>query len=55
MALSGHALGRCSMTRVFSATTWVASFTTRSRRVSNCATRQVERFGIRLRSDHSSQ
>ena len=45
MALSGQALGRCSMTRVFSATTRAASFTRRSRRVSNCATRQVERFG----------
>lgn len=29
MALSGHALGRCSMTRVFSATTRAASFTAR--------------------------
>ena len=48
MALSGQALGRCSMTQVFRATTRAASFTRRSRTVSNCATRQVERFGIRL-------
>jgi hypothetical protein len=43
------------MTRVFSATTRVANFTNCNRRVSNCATRQMERFGIRRRSDHSSQ
>lgn len=44
MALSGQALGRCSMTRVLSATTRVASFSNRSRSVSNCATRKIERF-----------
>src|SRR5918998_885670 len=51
MAWSGQVLGRCSMTRVFSATTRVASLTSRRRKVSNWATRQVERFGIKLRKD----
>lgn len=55
MALSGQALVRCSMTRVFSATTRVASFTRRSDRMSNCVTRQVGSFDIRLRSDHRRQ
>lgn len=55
MALSVQALGRCRMTRGFIETRRVASFTKRSRSVSNYATRQVERFGVKLGSDHSSQ
>ena len=43
------------MTLVFSATTRVASLTRRRRKVSNWATRQVDRLGMRLRSAHSSQ
>ena len=48
MSVLGQALGRCSMTRVFSATTRVASFTSRSRSVSNWTIRHVERFGIKF-------
>ena len=55
MAWFGQALGRCSVTLLFRATTRVAILTRRRRKVSNCATRQVERFGMRLRKDQSSQ
>jgi len=55
MARSGQALGRRSMRRVLSATARPAGFTRRSRSVSNCATRRVERLGIGPRRGHNSQ
>ena len=39
----------------FISTTRAAILIRRSRKVSNCATRQLERFGIALRNPHRSQ
>jgi hypothetical protein len=52
---AGQALGRWMAMRVFLSTTRAAIFTSLSRRVSNWAHRQGERFGSAARRIHISQ
>ena len=52
---AGQALGRWMAMRVFLSTTRAAIFTSLSRRVSNWARRQGDRFGRAARRVHISQ
>ena len=55
MRWSGHDVGRCRRIWVFISTTRAAILMRRNRRVSNCATAKLERFGIAARRPHISQ
>ena len=55
MSWHGVAVGKWTLIMVFISITRAAILISRRRRVSNWATRQTERFGIRPRRLHSSQ
>jgi hypothetical protein len=55
ISCAGHEVGRRTRIIVFISTTQAAILTKRRRRVSNCATRHIDRLGIDSRRPHISQ
>ena len=55
ISCAGHEVGKCTRIIVFISTTRAAILMRRRRKVSNWATRHIERFGIDTRSPHISQ
>ena len=55
ISCAGHEVGKCTRIMVFISTTRAAILMRRRRKVSNWATRHLERFGIDMRSPHIIQ
>jgi len=55
ISCAGHEVGKCTRIIVFISTTRAAILMRRRRKVSNWATRHIERFGIETRRPHISQ